>query len=131
MDYLSLTLGDVVKEAEDYLAWNFMNLLGSFTILDKDDINNKDKPLQTCDSKLIAQIEESFIAQSDSKNAGNNEENNTQLYNVIRRLRKLVILQIMFIILVSCSTRLTFLHCIILFIRNKNYLIGRKIESRL
>ena len=90
MDYLSSTLGDVVKEAEDYLAWNFMNLLGSFTILDKDDINNKDKPLQTCDSKLIAQIEESFIAQNDSKNNDNNEGNNTQLYNVIRRLRKLV-----------------------------------------
>ena len=92
MEFLSSTLSDVVKEAEYYLTWNFMNLLGSFTILDKDDINNKDKPLQTCDSKLIAQIEESFIAQNDSINNDNNEENNTQLYNVIRRLRKLVIL---------------------------------------
>ena len=61
MDYLSSTLIDVIKEAEDNLTWNLMNLLGSFTIKDsvsdKDDIN-KDKPLQTCNSKFIAQIEE-------------------------------------------------------------------------
>ena len=87
MEYLTTSLSEVVKGAEEDLVWNFMNIVKTLPTINTFDYVQEEKPrLHPNNWKLFNHIEETVDLDN------NNEEDALRLIRDMRQIGKLVLL---------------------------------------
>ena len=84
MEYLTTSLSEVVKEAEEDLVWNFMNIVKTLTTINTFDCVKEKPHLHPNNWKLFHHIEENVDLDN------NNEEDALRLIKEMRQIGKLV-----------------------------------------